>query len=53
MFVVFSRQAFRFLFYFTADGVKCGVAAVKRLLLLFIFFGITESILVILKIKYH
>ena len=27
----FQRQSFRFLFYFTADGVKCRVAAIKRL----------------------
>ena len=56
-------QPFRFLYYFTAAGVKCRVAAVKRLPVLdhsaeyvFIFFffgggggggGIIEHILVI------
>ena len=52
-------MAFRFLFYFTAAGVKCRVAAVKRLPVLhrsadyiFISFGIIELILVTLKIDY-
>ena len=55
-----SRQPFRFLFYFTAAGVKCRVAAVQRLPVLhhsadyiLITFGIIEPILLTLKIEYR
>ena len=48
-----------FVMYFKAAGVKCRVAAIKRLPVLhhsanyiFILFGIIEPILVILKIEY-
>ena len=48
------------LFYFTAACVKCHEAVVKRLFVvhqsadyIFIFFGITEHILVALEIEYR
>ena len=60
MFFVSKGSLLDFYFtYFTAAGVKCRVAAVKRLPVLhhsadhiFISFGITEAILVALKTKY-
>ena len=54
----FQRQPVRFLFYFTAAGVSCRVAAVNRLPVLhhsadytFISFGTTEPCLVTLIIE--
>ena len=59
--VYLNRHVFvMFLFYFIAAGGKCRVATVKRLPVLhhsadysFIFFSITEPILVTLKIEYR
>ena len=54
-----SKGIILLLFYYTAAGVKCHVAAVKRLRVLhhsadyiFIFFGITGPIVVSLKMEF-
>ena len=53
----FQRYLLDVLFYFTAAGAKCHVAAVKRhgadYILQCIFFGIFEPVLVTLKIEYR
>ena len=59
LFFVSKVSVFRYLFYCTAVGDKCRVAAVKRFPVIhhsadyiFISFGITEPILVTLKTEY-